>query len=246
MEPEDQITSERGCGQRKKGGVYLTVAEGPGGKPIEHFLIDPPIPVDLQQLGIGPRGVHLVQRGNIWHVFDVVGTKHYPNVADFVEEARLLGISRRAELPDYSVLTPESKLVLIHQRAFINNWQELFRQLSREEGQTFRCVSPYPEIADRHERHKEMCAGLWWHDVEGMRDEEGSGCRIYGMRDLPCGHSYAGYRADCNFFPEYKYAIFGSFPLGGIEVVEDPDDRTHVPKETRARQSRLPVTVVES
>ena len=91
-----ELTKERGCGSRKKGGVYLTVAEGPGGKPIEHFLIDPPIPVDLQQLGIGPRGIHLVERNGVWHVFDVVGTKHYPNVADYVWD---VGNSRASASP---------------------------------------------------------------------------------------------------------------------------------------------------
>lgn len=240
------MQKERGCGKRKKGGVYLTIAEGPGGLPMDYFWIDPPIPIDLQQLGIGPRGVYLIERNGVYHVFDVVGTKHYPNVADFIEESKQLSISRRAELSDYSKLTPESKMVLIHQRAFIGNWQELFRQLSQDEGQAFRCISHQDGVSERHERHEEMCAGLWWHDIEGMRDEQGSGCRIYGMRDLPCGHSYAGYRADCNFFPEYQYAIFGSFPLGNIEVVEDIDDQSHLPKVARARRSGLPVVVTES
>lgn len=34
----------------------------------------------------------------VYHVFDIVGSENYPNVADFIEEARRLGVSRRLEL----------------------------------------------------------------------------------------------------------------------------------------------------
>ena len=242
---ETTITNERGCGQRKKGGVYLTVPESPFGSPLENFLIDPPILVSLAELGIGARGVHLIERNNVTHVFDVVGRKHYPNVADFIEEARLLGISRRAELPDYARLTAQSRLVLIHERAHIGNWTELYAAMSEPERAEFNCPSHIPAIYEQHQQHKAMCAGLWWHDVEQMRDEEGTGCRLSGVRDLPCGATYRGWRADCNFFPEYHYAIFASFPIGAIEVVADPDDRQHERKMDLASRSTLPVNLVE-
>lgn len=245
MTDEITLTNDRGCGQRKKGGVYLTVSESPDGLPLSHFLIDPPIRVNLQELNIGPRGIHLVQKGSVWHVFDVVGRQHYPNVADFIEEANLLGISRRAELPDYHKLTAQSRLVLIHERGFIGNWAELYAGLSEVERGEFRCPSPFTGIQELHRQHSEMCAGLYWHDVEQMRDEQGTGCRISGVRDLPCGAEYRGWRADCNFFPEYQHAIFAIFPIGGIEVVADPDDKTHEAKLRRAQQAGLPVELVE-
>src|SRR5262245_30270640 len=115
---------KRQCGYRKKGGVYLSVPTSEDGLPIEYFLIDPPQPVELVALGLSPRGVHLVQKDGVWHVFDVVGQDNYPNVCDVVIEAKALGVSRRCELPDYSNLSSESRLVLVHQRAFIKNHRE--------------------------------------------------------------------------------------------------------------------------
>lgn len=246
-EPETvELSAERGCGQRKKGGVYLTVPDSPFGSPLENFLIDPPIVVSLSELGIGARGVHLIERNSITHVFDVVGRQHYPNVADFIEEARWLGISRRAELPDYSRLTPQSKLILIHERAWINNWQELYGQLSEEERAAFNCPSHIPAVHEEHQQFKRMCARLWWHDVEAMDEPEGQkGCRVAGLRTLPCHAAYSGWRAACNFFPEYQHAIFASFPIGAIEVVKDPDDQTHQPKLEKAQKAGLPVNLVE-
>lgn len=247
-ETDITITGERGCGQRKKGGVYLTVPESPFGSPLENFLIDPPIVVSLAELGIGTRGVHLIERNGVTHVFDVVGRKHYPNVADFIEEARLLGISRRAELPDYSRLTPQSRLVLIHERAHLQNWAELHVAMSEPESQAFNCPSHIPAIYEEHRQQKAMCAGLWWHDVEQMQSEPDGqkGCRVQGVRTLPCGGTYTGWRAACNFFPEYHHAIFASFPIGAIEVVEDPDDRQHERKMDLANRSALPVSLVEA
>lgn len=238
--------SERGCGKRKKGGCYLTVATGPDGAPFENFLVDPPIPVDLQKLSIGPRGVHLIERAGVWHVFDVVGRQHYPNVADFVEEARLMGISRRAELPDYSKLTPASRLILIHQRAYITNWDEMAAELCfAERYEEFRCPRSIANHRLEAPSGMEMCAGLWWHNVEEMEAETPNDCRIAGVRHLPAGIQYRGWRS-ADLLTEYQYAIFGSFPLGSIEVVEDPDDRTHEPKLERARRASLPVNLVES
>src|SRR5262245_36141654 len=116
-----ELSKERGCGKRKAGGAYLTVDTSPNGSPIEHFLVDEPQPINIAELGITPRGVHLIERDGVCHAFDWVGQDSYPNVADFIEEARRLGVSRRCELPDYSKLTAESRLILIHARAWIEN-----------------------------------------------------------------------------------------------------------------------------
>lgn len=50
---------ERGCGKRKQGGCYLTVNTSPDGTPIECFIVDEPVKVDLAELGISPRGIYL-------------------------------------------------------------------------------------------------------------------------------------------------------------------------------------------
>ena len=98
---------KRQCGYRKKGGAYLTVPTSGDGAPIEYFLVDPPQPVDLETLGIVPRGVHLIEKEGVWHVFDVVGQDSYPNVADLVEEARYV-ITRWNILTSGCIHSPDS------------------------------------------------------------------------------------------------------------------------------------------
>src|SRR5579859_2113521 len=130
---------DRGCGRRQAGGCYLEVGVGPGGLPVEAFLIDPVlgVGVDLQRaIGIaGPRGtmslgVHLVPRGDtpgVFDVWDVVGEGYYPNVADFLEEARRYGVSRRVSRTlDFSKISPYSRLVILHAKAAVINWQQMY------------------------------------------------------------------------------------------------------------------------
>jgi hypothetical protein len=234
------VKMKRQCGYRKKGGVYLTVPTSDDGAPIEYFLIDPPQPVELEVLGVAPRGVHLIEKEGVWHVFDVVGQDSYPNVCDVLEEGRVLGFSRRCELPDYSKLARESRLVLIHQRAFIRNYREYLERFTEQEADDFKCPRKYHNL----DALEEMCAGLWWHDVvEGIERDEGNH-RDLASRKLECGALYHCYRQPVEVTPEYEYAIFAIFPTGQIEVIEDPDDRTHEKKLENARQSQLPVTLV--
>jgi hypothetical protein len=232
---------KRQCGYRKKGGVYLTVSTSEDGAPIEYFLVDPPQPVELDALGIAPRGVHLIEKEGVWHVFDVVGQESYPNVCDVVEEARYLGVSRRCELLDYSRLTLDSRLVLIHQRAYIENFAEYPAHFTAPETDGFRCPRKRHPIGNLGE----MCAGFWRHDVvEGVERDE-TGGREIRRRKLECGAQYSCYSQPIEVTPEYRYAIFAILPVGQIEVIEDPDDRTHEKKIERAGKSELPVTLVK-
>lgn len=232
---------KRQCGYRKKGGVYLTVPTSEDGLPLEYFLIDPPQPLDLDELGIGPRGAHMVEKDGVWHVFDVVGQDNYPNVCDVVVEAKCLGVSRRCELPAYSKLSSKSRLVLIHQRAYIENYRDYLKRFTQQELDDFRCPQERHDI----EALDQMCAGLWRHDVvEGVeRNEEGH--RDLVSRKLECGALYHSYGRPIDVTSEYKYAIFGVFPIGQLEVVQDRDDHTHEAKLEKAQKSGLPVSLVE-
>lgn len=51
------IPEPRGCGDREPGGVYAESGVGPFGFPLEHFLIDPPMPL--------PPGLDLVNKARI-------------------------------------------------------------------------------------------------------------------------------------------------------------------------------------
>lgn len=157
----------RGCGTRKRGAVYGECGLSPWGRPLEHFIIDPPTRVDAAALGLHPIGVTLLAdpRTGACHVFDWVGEEHYPGVADFLEEARRFGVSRR--LPrtlDFGRLAADSRLVLLHRRAWIDNASQYFdaRDTQRWEAGCPKRLAEHVDAADP----PPMCAGLWWEDLE--------------------------------------------------------------------------------
>jgi hypothetical protein len=154
--PAPLVTSgaRRGCGYRQPGGAYFAVPLGPGGRPIEEFLIDPPVVIDdPARLGLASVGVTLIERDGVSHVIDIVGRQHYPTVASFIGEARRLGISRRAPRTiDFGRITPASGLLLAHPHADIANAAE------------FPCEARCPCHVAEHLMlgFGDMCARLWW------------------------------------------------------------------------------------
>src|SRR5258706_16194102 len=87
----------RGCGDRESGGVYAESGLSPWGRPLEEFLIDPPLPI--------PEGLDLVNKPQLWQrvlsqgepaldeeglpIYDLliwVGAEHYPYCPDYIEE----------------------------------------------------------------------------------------------------------------------------------------------------------------
>jgi hypothetical protein len=145
----------RGCGVRQPGGAYVAVPLGPGGSPIEHFLLDPPVLIDPAALGLSAVGVTMIERDGVTHVLDIVGREHYATVTEFIDEARHLGVSRRiSRTSDFSRISQESRLVVLHAHAHIANAPEF--PTSRR----CRCeVDEHlaPGFAD-------MCARLCWDE----------------------------------------------------------------------------------
>jgi hypothetical protein len=145
----------RGCGYRQPGGAYFAVPLGPGGRPVEEFLIDPPIVIDPARLGLAAVGVTLIERDGITHVLDIVGREHYPTVASFIDEARRMGVSRRAPRTiEFERITVASRLLLAHAHADIANAVE------------FPCDRRCPCDVAEHltARFADMCARLWWEE----------------------------------------------------------------------------------
>jgi len=107
---------ERGGGLRAQNALYAVCGTSPYGKPIEHFLVDPP----TEWRGGRLRAPMLVaDKRGVNHILLGVGARYYPFVPDYVEETRRLGASKRIpEDFDLTKLTPgRSKMVLIHPRA---------------------------------------------------------------------------------------------------------------------------------
>ncbi|MBT7071254.1 MAG: hypothetical protein HN855_00220 [Anaerolineae bacterium] len=231
------MSNERGCGSRVVGGVYAEVKNGTGGSPIEAFLVDPPKAVDVQILGLTDKGVRLIELGGVWHVFDIVGEKHYPYVADFVEEGRRMGISRR--LPqnlDFEKLDPvQSRLVLLHRKALITNVLEA-GFLERYHV----CPKALPE-------HEEglldgMCAAFWWQDFAAKALDAD------GIRTMKNGGQYVGrLRPQGRAKPERELAVFMSLPITNLAVIRgrntEETARVQEVYEKIAKQSKFEVNL---
>src|SRR5713101_7265371 len=125
----------RGCGDREPGGIYAESGLSPRGRPLEEFLIDPPLPI--------PAGLDLVNKPQTWQrmlpsgepaldreglpIYDLliwVGQEHYPFVPDYLEETRRFGASRRLNPNlNLSLLSRSSRMILAHPLAINTAWQ---------------------------------------------------------------------------------------------------------------------------
>jgi hypothetical protein len=204
------ISPERGCGRRAAGGVYAeTRISRDGGQPLEFFLVDPPQAVDLNRLGLTAVGVRLVEIEGVWHIFDIVGEEHYPYPADYVEETRLKGASRRLSRNlDFSKLSPEGRLVLVHRKAIIQN----FHQYPQPP------IVECPKMLAAHAVAplEETCAGLWWHDIHAADGELQEGCIL---RKLAGSTEYYAHPRPHNMRPEYQHGIFMMLPITNLAVI---------------------------
>jgi hypothetical protein len=232
---------QRGCGTRVAGGCYAECGLSPFGRPLEEFFVDPPIRVDLHALGITPRGIHLIEQNGVWHVADWIGSQHYPNVADFIEEGRRFGFSRRCEGIDYSRLTERSKMVLLHARAWIDNADEYLNYFCRVRPVPGTEYDPCPCGRPDHQykNNPEMCAGVWWNDVEGG-DETGDGRAV--TRKMP-SFTYDAFYRPAQVNPDYQTAIFLTLPITRLVVVK-ADDKSHKQKVAKVERTTLPVEEV--
>jgi hypothetical protein len=236
---------QRGCGSRVKGGVYMECGTSPIGLPLERFIVDPPRPIDPEALGVSPVGVTLIEVKGVTHVFDWIGSKHYANVADFVEEARRFGTSRR--LPknlDFSRLTSQSRMILIHARAYIGNYRAY---LAAEPEGARSCPA-----AKHGTDGAEMCARYWWQDLHWPDGANGFDATNIGHEaqdpermvtsEMP-SFRYKGWKRPEGVTPEYRPAIFLSLPINRLVVVKS-DDGSHGETAKRIEETAgLPVDV---
>lgn len=257
-------TVARGCGKKRvAGGTYIEVERSEDGLPIECFLVDEPMPLWAVESGRGikyfvnsddgpieikPRGVNLVKVKGVTHVFDWIGKQFYPYVWDYIEETRRYGLSRRFELPDYSMITSESRLILVHPRAWIENTRD-YRAAILAEDRTWFC--PKMAIPDKYradEPHdiasgSHHCLGYGLHDFEELDIDETSSGAV--TRTLASEARYLVERRPDNVRPEYKPAIFAKFRIPKIVVVADTKDQTHNDKLDRLAGAGVPVELVE-
>jgi hypothetical protein len=141
----------RGCGTRVSGACYLECGTGYGGRPLEFFLSDPPIPMTCDTMV----GVELIERGGVVHVLDWIGEQHYPFVTDLLEEGRHYGFSRRIPRTlDLSRLSAQSRLLIVHSRGLIVNHEALHPFIPEHYN------AAYNEQGRKKPAHKHHCGHL--------------------------------------------------------------------------------------
>ena len=206
FEPSTE-TNQRACGKRVAAGIYAETRLSHSGEPVESFVLCPPKPIDIEAWGLSPRGARLIEIEDVWHIFDIVSKADY-RVADYVEETRSKGASRRLSTKlDFSKLSEGSRLVLIHEQAIIENYHEY----------------PQPPFVccplDIHlDQLGEMCAGLWWHDIPAS-ELQGEVEDIQHCRTIPGGVSYFAYPHLEGVIPVYRHGIFMSLPVSNLTVI---------------------------
>ena len=235
------IPVRRGCGERKQGGIYGECGLSPFGRPLEDFLMDPPVAVDTEALGLSPIGVTLLPDGSTGatHILDWVGEDFYPNVTDMLEEIRRFGLSRR--LPrtlDFARLDARSRMLLVHRRAL------LLDPAPYVADQTRLCPKGLPDHAPSAQPAPH-CAALWWEDVQGGEAVAGSNDPRLLRRSLP-SFRYDARRAPDGAAGRTTPAIFASFPLSRLVVIDDPEGNTHAAALERAGLAQLPVELEEA
>jgi hypothetical protein len=217
--------------------VYIETRLSPFGQPIENFLIDSPQVLDTEALGIRPRGMTPVLREDATHLFDWVGAEGYASPVDFIEEARVKGVSRRILPSLVADLTPGSRLLLIHPRAHVRNALDFWRALDANEREHVPCPSAkrggdnHPDIVapwldNKDDLPQPWCLGCCYHDVIGTPTGDPGAVRVT-IGDVQYN---AWSRPPMTDAPIYAPALFLALPITNVSVIRDPDDAAKVNK----------------
>lgn len=194
-----------------------------GGSPIEDRLMDLPLEVDPVEMGVSAIGIStFTDEHGVTHVLDWVGADSYPEMADFIEEARRKGVSRkvsrtapwgshRPELP-----VPPAPPGRRHER----------EHAGHPDG--FACPCGKGHTA------QEGCIGLGWH----VAPNAGPGQRRLADGTYPV-------KAPLSPAPDYALGVFMVVPITALTVIQHPDPTVQADREKRAGQSGLPVFVAQ-
>lgn len=223
------IPVKRGCGVRTQGGAYWEYGLPRGVDP-GAFIIDVPQPLP-PGFRLAARGVQVVKYGSAYHVVDWVGREHYHNLADFLQEVFLFGVSRRIPgSTDFEKLSPASRILLVHERAIVRN---------------SRAYEPYTCPLRRHDPVVAGCAGVWWRDIEGGAPIPAPGDPDRVRRAMP-SFSYVARARPAGVAPAYESGIFASFPASRFAIVRSPNG-AHEAVAARVRKAAgIPVAEVDA
>jgi hypothetical protein len=236
---------ERDCGRRKRGGAYWKTLLGDEGIPIWRFLIDPPLVLDFEAIGISPQGLKLIpDEQGVNHAWDWIGAAYWPYWPDHYEEGIRFDFS--GYIPsnfDWSKISPgKSERRLVHPRGAIVNRPELWP--TRIEAHKCRTRQPaHNEVAEPWPAWH--CINFLWENLLAVPYGDPEDPRR--ARRTRHNFQYDGWVPAEGFTPEWTPAYVMRLPLSAIEVIHDPDGGKHEETIGRIEQLNpdLPVALVE-
>lgn len=231
------IPEPRGCGERVPGGCYVESGVGPFGRPLDHFLLDPPQPLPpgldlINKPQILPRLLYAGEQAQdetglpIFDLYIHVGAAHYPWAPDYLEETRRLGASRRINPNlDLSLLTRASRMILAHPRAIPQNWATLqpparcHKRLERHDLVAYagRALDPLQD-----DQRPGPCVFKLWELIP--QDQAESTQEMKGQSPLclrRSGSTVYQYRPTGETVPTWEEAFLLTLPLTGFALIQD-------------------------
>lgn len=206
----------RGCGKREIGGLYICCGFSPYGKPLEYFIIDPPVPVE-----------HKNFRTPIWVGDDLliwIGAEHYEFPSDFIEETRMFGVSRRVPSNfEIQRVKPTTKMFFVHGKAVVTNYSELPPPIH--------CPRSIPE----HLEGADCCIGLSYSLAPQNNGEK----KLRTVGDT----SYEVYLFHTSVKPAFSQGVFLALPVTHFDLVvgENPTEELMQYGERLKSLSHVPV-----
>jgi len=245
---------KRGCGFRAAGGVYMECGLAPNGKPVEWFLYDPPL--EMGNIELSAQGIQLIQdSAGVYHVVDWIGESNYPRVADFIEEVREMGVSRRASATThFELLGPGSTMIFVHRHAIYNDPATVIEQneamppFAGSDAVALSRCALFAKAKDSKHFHDSSisCSRLWYFQTPDdivRRDPQS----IY-LRDIPGVVRYQVTPLSPAADAEYatRPGLFMRVPISRLAVVE-AQDGSHLDTQDRiAKMTALRVDVTQA
>lgn len=223
----------RACGVRTAGSIYATtkLKQRDSEVPFEYFMVCPVWQINPTDIGLSAQGVSLQVRPDIdqviYDMYDVVGKSSYPYVSDFVEEGRALEFSRKIpQNTQFSLLTQESRHLLLHARAFDAAFDPLYDDRLGE--------MDCPKGIEHHDNNEKLehCIALSWESMGDMpAKRENRRVNVVMPRTTTTNgvptFSYTGAYGPRAWQEQWGMGIFMWLPIDALEVINDPLDGTH-------------------
>lgn len=212
------------------------------GAGVTPHILDPICPWPAITAG----GVRCVAVDGTMHIYETLNRAEYPNAADFIEEMRAHGVSRRLPITrELRRLSSSSRWLFLHPRAVIKNWSAY-----RHPGQgvvdgVLRDAAPCPtnEASHAHlDEDDDPCAALWWEDIDPTTvATEISGRQV--VVQTARGVSYTGFRRPAGVVPVYALGVLAYAEVGSLdrlEVIDTPTRPAIVQGTLAALRAQLP------